>query len=102
MILTAAVMWAFHGAAAQVEPPFPQNAPSGWMMIVAGADRRLRHSPTRPLVQTASPRRGWFAIYNILAGTVAHWRGSTTRARCRWRCRRCRRCRCRWSACSRA
>ena len=29
-------------------------------------------------------------------------RGSRSRARCRWRCRRCRRCRCRWSACSRA
>jgi drug/metabolite transporter (DMT)-like permease len=80
MILAAAVMWAFGTVLLRKwKPPFPQNALSGWMMIV-GWLPIVALAPffdPQPLaVELASLTwRGWFAIvYNIvLAGTVAHW-----------------------------
>jgi drug/metabolite transporter (DMT)-like permease len=80
MILCAAVMWAFGTVLLRKwKPAFPQNALSGWMMIVGWL-------PIAALAPLFDPRpladelaslsaRGWFAIvYNIfLAGTVAHW-----------------------------
>jgi len=80
MILTAAVMWAFGTVLLRKwKPPFPQNALSGWMMIV-GWLPIVALAPffdARPLASELASLswRGWFAIvYNIfLAGTVAHW-----------------------------
>jgi len=80
MILTAAVMWAIGTVLLRKwKPQFPQNALSGWMMI-------LGWLPIVALAPFFDPRplgdelaslssRGWFAIvYNVfLAGTVAHW-----------------------------
>ena len=61
------------------KPPFPQNALSGWMMIV-GWLPIVALAPffdAQPLASELASLswRGWFAIvYNIfLAGTVAHW-----------------------------
>ena len=80
MILTAAVMWAFGTVLLRKwKPPFPQNALSGWMMIV-GWLPIVALAPffdAQPLASELASLswRGWFAIvYNIfLAGTVAHW-----------------------------
>ncbi|HET9047085.1 MAG TPA: DMT family transporter [Casimicrobiaceae bacterium] len=80
MILTAAVMWAIGTVLLRKwKPQFPQNALSGWMMIL-GWLPIVALAPffdPRPLGDelAALSTRGWFAIvYNIfLAGTVAHW-----------------------------
>jgi len=80
MILAAAVMWAFGTVLLRKwKPPFPQNALSGWMMIV-GWLPIVALAPffdAQPLTSELASLswRGWFAIvYNIfLAGTVAHW-----------------------------
>ena len=80
MILAAAVMWAFGTVLLRKwKPPFPQNALSGWMMIV-GWLPIVALAPffdAQPLANELASLswRGWFAIvYNIfLAGTVAHW-----------------------------
>jgi drug/metabolite transporter (DMT)-like permease len=80
MILAGAVAWAFGTVLLRKwKPPLPQNALTGWMMIV-GWLPIVTLAPffdPRPLgVELASLTwRGWFAIvYNIfLAGTIAHW-----------------------------
>ena len=80
MILAASVMWAFGTVLLRKwKPAFPQNALSGWMMLLGWLpivvlapffDAQPLHAELASLTW-----RGWFAIvYNIfLAGTVAHW-----------------------------
>ncbi len=95
-----------HGAAAQMEAAVSAERAvelddaAGWLPIVALAPV----FDPRPLGNelAALSWRGWFALgYNIfLAGTSRTGRGSISRARCRLRCRRCRRSRCRSSASS--
>jgi drug/metabolite transporter (DMT)-like permease len=80
MILMAAVMWAFGTVLLRKwRPPFPQNALSGWMMLlgwlpIVALAPFLDAQPLAAELASLS-WRGWFAIvYNIfLAGTVAHW-----------------------------
>jgi drug/metabolite transporter (DMT)-like permease len=80
LILVAAIMWAFGTVLLRKwQPPVPQNALSGWMMLLGWMPLAL-FAPlfdAQPLASelAALSARGWFAIlYNIfLAGTLAHW-----------------------------
>jgi drug/metabolite transporter (DMT)-like permease len=79
MILAAAMFWAFGTVLLRKwRPPFPQNALSGWMMLLGGLPLAILAPffdphPASYLLELSG--RGWFAIlYNIfLAGTLAHW-----------------------------
>lgn len=80
LILVAAIMWAFGTVLLRKwQPPVPQNALSGWMMLLGWIPLALLAPlfDAQPLSRelAALSARGWFAIvYNIfLAGTLAHW-----------------------------
>lgn len=80
LILVAAIMWAFGTVLLRKwQPPVPQNALSGWMMLLGWMPLALLAPlfDAQPLASelAALSARGWFAIlYNIfLAGTLAHW-----------------------------
>jgi drug/metabolite transporter (DMT)-like permease len=80
LILVAAIMWAFGTVLLRKwQPPVPQNALSGWMMLLGWMPLALLAPlfDAQPLVRelAALSARGWFAVvYNIfLAGTLAHW-----------------------------
>jgi drug/metabolite transporter (DMT)-like permease len=80
MILGAAIVWACGTVMLRRwKPPIPQNALSGWMMLlgwlpIALTAPFLDPAPLAATLATISPR-AWFAIfYNIvMAGTLAHW-----------------------------
>jgi drug/metabolite transporter (DMT)-like permease len=79
MILVAAILWACGTVLLRKwKPPFPQNALSGWMMLLGWLPLAvmapfLDPHPASYLATLSG--KAWFAItYNIfLAGTVAHW-----------------------------
>jgi drug/metabolite transporter (DMT)-like permease len=79
LILCAAILWAIGTVLLRKwKPPMPQNAMSGWMMLmgwlpIAVAAPFFETHPASSLLHL-SPA-GWFAIlYNVfLAGTLAHW-----------------------------
>ena len=80
MILTAAVTWAVGTVLLRKwQPQFPQNALSGWMMLLGWLPIAILAPffDPQPLGDelAALSWRGWFAIvYNVFfAGTVAHW-----------------------------
>ena len=80
LILVAAIMWAFGTVLLRKwQPPVPQNALSGWMMLLGWMPLALLAPlfDAQPLASelAALSARGWFAIlYNVfLAGTLAHW-----------------------------
>ena len=79
MILAAAVIWAFGTVLLRKwKLPIPQNALTGWLMIVGWVPIAIAAPMLDPnllnAVRDFSPT-AWFAIaYNIaLAGTAAHW-----------------------------
>jgi drug/metabolite transporter (DMT)-like permease len=76
-IVGAAVSWAFGTVLLRKwKLPVPQNALSGWLMIVGWAPIAALAPFAAPAVPPAMPSAGaWFAVfYNIfLAGTFAHW-----------------------------
>jgi drug/metabolite transporter (DMT)-like permease len=80
MILAAAILWAYGTVLLRKwQPAVPQNALSGWMMLLGWAPLALLAPlfDSQPLSAALAglTARGWFAIaYNVfLAGTVAHW-----------------------------
>lgn len=79
MILGAAFVWACGTVLLRKhKPPVPQNALTGWMMIVGWIPIAVAAPLFDPQWLAQVPglsRSAWFAIlYNIfLAGTVAHW-----------------------------
>ena len=79
MILGAAIVWACGTVLLRkFKPPVPQNALTGWMMIVGWVPLALAAPLLDPRWLSQVPTlsgTAWFAIlYNIvLAGTVAHW-----------------------------
>src|SRR5664279_5089060 len=79
MILLAAISWACGTVLLRKwKPPLPQNALSGWMMLVGWLPLALLApflDPHPASYLTTLSGRTWFAIlYNIcLAGTLAHW-----------------------------
>ena len=95
-----------HRAAAQVEAA--DRAERAVRLADAGRLAAARHRrallrPASAVVPCAPDRRR----RGSRCSTTSSWRGrsrtgrgSRSRARCRSPCRRCRRCRCRWSACS--
>ncbi|MGE5170536.1 MAG: DMT family transporter [Rudaea sp.] len=80
LILIAAIMWAIGTVLLRKwQPAVPQNALSGWMMLLGWLPLALVAPlfDPQPLASALSglSGRAWFAIaYNIfLAGTLAHW-----------------------------
>ena len=80
MILAAAIVWAIGTVLLRKwQPPIPQNALSGWMMLLGWIPLALLaplFDPQPLSTELANlSARGWFAfVYNIfLAGTLAHW-----------------------------
>jgi drug/metabolite transporter (DMT)-like permease len=79
LILIAAIFWACGTVLLRKwKPPFPQNAISGWMMLLGWLPLAMLAPffDPHPLSHlTALSGTAWFAIgYNIfLAGTLAHW-----------------------------
>jgi len=79
LILVAAITWAFGTVLLRKwRPPIPQNALSGWMMLVGCLPLVLLapfFDPHPASYLTTLSGRAWFAIlYNVcLAGTLAHW-----------------------------
>ena len=80
MILAAAIVWALGTVLLRKwQLPVPQNALSGWMMLLGWLPLALLaplFDPQPLATELASlSGRGWFAIaYNVfLAGTLAHW-----------------------------
>jgi drug/metabolite transporter (DMT)-like permease len=80
MILTAAIVWAIGTVLLRKwQPPMPQNALSGWMMLIGWLPLAVLAPLFDPQPLSAAlanlSARGWFAIaYNVfLAGTLAHW-----------------------------
>ncbi|MEO9137198.1 MAG: EamA family transporter [Casimicrobiaceae bacterium] len=79
MIITAAILWAYGTVLLRKwQPPAPQNALSGWMMLLGWIPLAMvaPFFDSQPLVTELAhlSHRGWFAIiYNIFfAGTVAN------------------------------
>jgi drug/metabolite transporter (DMT)-like permease len=79
MILFAAITWACGTVLLRKwKPPFPQNALSGWLMLLGWLPLAILapfFDPHPASYLTTLSGRAWFAIlYNIcLAGTLAHW-----------------------------
>jgi drug/metabolite transporter (DMT)-like permease len=79
MILGAAIVWACGTVLLRkFKPPVPQNALTGWMMLVGWVPLALAAPVLDPGWLAHVPhlsRTAWFAIvYNIVfAGTMAHW-----------------------------
>ena len=79
LILIAAISWACGTVLLRKwNPPFPQNALSGWMMLLGWLPLAILapfFEPHPPSYLLALSGKAWFAIaYNIfLAGTIAHW-----------------------------
>ena len=80
MILAAAISWAFGTVLLRKwAPDLPQNALTGWMMLIGWIPIAVLAPllDPQPLLAQLSglSMRGWFTIaYQIvLAGTVAHW-----------------------------
>jgi drug/metabolite transporter (DMT)-like permease len=79
MILIAAILWAFGTVLLRKwKPTMPQNALSGWMMLIGWIPLALAAPlfDTQPLGAELAPLspRGWFSLlYNVfLAGTIAN------------------------------
>jgi drug/metabolite transporter (DMT)-like permease len=79
MILTAAILWACGTVLLRKwQPPMPQNALSGWMMLLGwiplAALAPLFDSQPLAMVLAHLSHRGWFAVvYNIFfAGAIAN------------------------------
>ena len=76
LILGAAVAWAFGTVLLRKwRLPLPQNALSGWMMLLGSIPLTLLAPLLAPAPLHAPSATAWFALlYNIfLAGTLAHW-----------------------------
>jgi drug/metabolite transporter (DMT)-like permease len=79
MILGAAFLWAVGTVLLRKwKPPFPQNALSGWMMLLGWLPLVILAPFFDPVGLAALPQlswKAWFSIlYNVfLAGTLAHW-----------------------------
>ncbi|MEO8536002.1 MAG: DMT family transporter [Betaproteobacteria bacterium] len=80
MIITAAIVWAIGTVLLRKwQPAIPQNALSGWMMLIGWIPLALLaplFDPQPLAVELGRlSARGWFALaYNVfLAGTLAHW-----------------------------
>ena len=80
-IVGAAISWAFGTVLLRKwRLPVPQNALSGWLMILGWVPIAALAPFAAPAGPPAMPSAGaWFAVfYNIfLAGTFAHWAGFT-------------------------
>jgi len=108
MILSAAILWAFGTVLLRKwQPAVPQNALSGWMMLIGCIPLALTAPlfDPQPLATALAhlSHRGWFAIvYNIFfAGIIANLAWFMLARTLPVACRRCRRCRSPWSASSR-
>jgi drug/metabolite transporter (DMT)-like permease len=76
LILGAAMCWAFGTVLLRKwRLPLPQNALSGWMMLLGWIPIAMLAPLFAPEPLSAPSPRAWFAIlYNVfLAGTLAHW-----------------------------
>jgi drug/metabolite transporter (DMT)-like permease len=76
LILAAAIAWAFGTVLLRKwRLPLPQNALSGWMMLVGWIPLVILAPIFNEPSMQALSWKGWFAIlYNVfLAGTLAHW-----------------------------
>ncbi len=79
LILVAAILWACGTVLLRKwKPPIPQNALSGWMMLLGWLPLAILapfFDPHPASYLTTVSAKAWFAVaYNIfLAGTMAHW-----------------------------